>query len=74
MPATPWEWENPIRKRVLTGRYRPRVQVRVWGLKPIIHMQCEEMITRVNMFDATKEFVAHVWRDMTVDDITKAFG
>lgn len=69
MPATPWEWENPVRERHLTGRTRPRVVTR-WFRKPSIIMQVEEELVHVHMFDETKRTVRKIWRDAGIFDLT----
>ena len=69
MPHTPWEWENPICERSLTGRIRPRVLSRAFR-SPLILMQVEEKLTHRNMFDESKAVERTIWRDATISDLS----
>jgi len=67
MPATPWSWENPIKERKLTGRWRPRTQK--WTGKMILQVQFEN--THYQMFDDTKKTsgTTYEWNDASAHDL-----
>ena len=68
MPATPWEWENPVVKRSLTGRTRPRVDISFWGKIRII-FQVQERVEHQHMFNG-KVGLRYVWRDAQPKDLS----
>lgn len=67
MPATPWSWENPVKERKLTGRWRPRIQK--WTGKMILQVQFEN--THCDHLDPEKKTTAttYDWHDATTYDL-----
>ena len=68
MPGAPWSWNNPIKERKLTGRWRPRIQK--WTGKLIVQVQFEN--THYHVLDDTKATsgTTHDWQDATVYDLS----
>lgn len=69
MPVVPWDWNNPIHVRKLTGKWRPRYQKWWRGGGYVIQVQVKN--THVHIHDSRHRPTASTfeWRDATADDL-----
>lgn len=67
MSQSPWSWNNPVKERKPTGRWRPRVQR--WTGKMILQVQFEN--THYNHLDPDQNTTAttYEWCDATTYDL-----